>query len=192
MRLRTVLSLTAPTFLAIACADAPAVMPTAVDLPSASAVAAVPEIRHTTLLLEHSLHEPCTSSQVEISGTLQLQSLARALDGDRIEIRYTALPNDVIGLAPSGDVAYHVLGAAGGALTTTHHARVVTVADFKVLVTPHPGVKLGRARVAPQLGVLIAFPWAADGLLQDPVIDGVFFAKGECGELPPAHQEQGD
>lgn len=184
MKLRTAIPLVPTMLLATACTDTPATAPTAVDGPSASAVAAVPEMNHATLMIEHTVHDPCTAALVDLSGTVKLQRLARALDADRFEIRYSAEPTGVTGRARTGDIEYRVQGAASGVVVTTHRERAVTTADFRVVITSSPGVELGRARVAPQLGVLVAFPVDADGRLLDPVIDGVSFAKGECGVLP--------
>lgn len=184
MRCRRALLLLAAAPIAASCTDAPTPLPAEPEAAPLTAAVSVPEMTRSTLVVEHALREPCTASLVDLSGSLQLQRLARVLDAHRREIRYSAEPTSVRGLARSGDAAFRVEGAASGVLTAAHGERAVTAADFQVVVTSSPGVEPGRAQVAPRVGVLIAFPVDADAEPEDPVIDGVFFAKGECGELP--------
>lgn len=166
--------------LITACSDSSAPLASAPDATAFSAALSVSDGPRTLLVVDHAVRDPCLAETVVLSGSLQLQSRVRALDADRFEVRYAAQPIDVTALGRSGETRLRVTGAATGVLATSHRARAVVVADFQLVATSRPEADVHRVRVKPRLGVLIAFPVSGDGHLQEPVIDGVFIAKGDC------------
>jgi hypothetical protein len=174
-----------PALAAAACTvpqDAAVTAPGAVVL---GVGASAPIFTRATAAMEHTIVQPCTAELVDLSGALQVEVLARALDADRYEASYVVQATNVTGQAQPSEGRYRLEGAATGQMTLRHQERAVTVADFRLIATGAPGVDIGRARAAagsqPGVQVTLGVSLSPDGRLKEAAVDAVTVDQ-KCGE----------